>query len=615
MKGKETLRAKGLRDKQRGRRLTRLGLFLICLLSGPFSPLQAQWHDVLWLFGVQTTLPDEINGSSVLNFLDYPVEPYTAPELVMSFDGATAIWCDSSGQLVYYSNGCYIRGKDYAVLPSCLGLNPGIVYETNCGVPGSGNIYEAFAGYRRPLWGFFLPWPQRDSLVYLFYSDLEVDPPSIPHFYYSLLNENLDGGHGDCTALNVPLLPEGDYFNPVAVKHGNGRDWWVFIGDRVKNKYYRFLLDPQGISPVDSFELDPQIPSYLSYDNVLYISPDGKTFVRWSLLGEYMYLYEIDRCTGELSNVREVQTPEGTPGGGMAFSSDSRFLYMMLGDKIAQYDLWAEDLAASMVIVGVYPSGLGWPNPIGFFMSQLAPNGKIYIGSPTPGRGLNTIERPKKKGLACEVRQPGIPFIYQATSFPPSSPNYRLGPLDGSPCDSLGLDNRPVAWWRHDSEYQEVEFTDESFYEPTQWFWSFGDGSWSEQQNPTHLYPSGGLYHVCLTVSNEHDMDVLCRDIRIQEAINITGVDQLLPSGSYQLYPNPAASQVYLSFELPLAASCTWYLQDVNGRELAQRYLASGSRQYALPLPQDLAGGMYLWALKDSQDRLLARGKLAVSGP
>jgi PKD repeat protein len=42
---------------------------------------------------------------------------------------------------------------------------------------------------------------------------------------------------------------------------------------------------------------------------------------------------------------------------------------------------------------------------------------------------------------------------------------------------------------------------------PTSWFWDFGDGNTSTDQNPTHIYTAPGLYTVSLTVSNEYGTD------------------------------------------------------------------------------------------------------------
>lgn len=47
-----------------------------------------------------------------------------------------------------------------------------------------------------------------------------------------------------------------------------------------------------------------------------------------------------------------------------------------------------------------------------------------------------------------------------------------------------------------------INFQDQSTGTIANWMWSFGDGTYSELQNPTHLFPNPGLYTVCLTISN-----------------------------------------------------------------------------------------------------------------
>ena len=47
-----------------------------------------------------------------------------------------------------------------------------------------------------------------------------------------------------------------------------------------------------------------------------------------------------------------------------------------------------------------------------------------------------------------------------------------------------------------------MNFSDTSGGVPTSWFWEFGDGSTSTQQDPTHTYSSAGVYDVTLTATN-----------------------------------------------------------------------------------------------------------------
>lgn len=53
--------------------------------------------------------------------------------------------------------------------------------------------------------------------------------------------------------------------------------------------------------------------------------------------------------------------------------------------------------------------------------------------------------------------------------------------------------------------YLTVQFTDLSVGVYDSYYWSFGDGRYSTEQNPEHFYNIPGFYTVTLTVSNIND--------------------------------------------------------------------------------------------------------------
>jgi len=61
-----------------------------------------------------------------------------------------------------------------------------------------------------------------------------------------------------------------------------------------------------------------------------------------------------------------------------------------------------------------------------------------------------------------------------------------------------------------------AQFTDMSIGEPTNWFWEFGDGEYSEEQNPEHIYYEQGIYLVCLTIMGD---SINCYDMVCEEVI------------------------------------------------------------------------------------------------
>ncbi|MCB9232468.1 MAG: PKD domain-containing protein [Bacteroidia bacterium] len=50
--------------------------------------------------------------------------------------------------------------------------------------------------------------------------------------------------------------------------------------------------------------------------------------------------------------------------------------------------------------------------------------------------------------------------------------------------------------------------------------WKFGDGTTSTAANPVHTYPSGGIYNICLTVTNSCNTATYCRIINVGQGVS-----------------------------------------------------------------------------------------------
>ena len=127
-------------------------------------------------------------------------------------------------------------------------------------------------------------------------------------------------------------------------------------------------------------------------------------------------------------------------------------MYLGAYDRIYQYDMEATNWLSTEVKVAEYDGFKMFvlPNdsfPIAFDNMQLAPDGKIYIASGRNSQSpyLHIIHAPDSAGVACNVEQRDITLLKQTASNLPYHPNYRLGPVDGSGCDTLGIDNVVVS--------------------------------------------------------------------------------------------------------------------------------------------------------------------------
>ncbi|ASS47665.1 MAG: hypothetical protein A3D31_17725 [Candidatus Fluviicola riflensis] len=83
-------------------------------------------------------------------------------------------------------------------------------------------------------------------------------------------------------------------------------------------------------------------------------------------------------------------------------------------------------------------------------------------------------------------------------------------------CQSVTVCQNPVAGYSTLSNGLSIDFTDQSGANADTWAWDFGDGNTSNQQNPTHLYASAGVYTVCLIASNTCGYsDTICQTVTV----------------------------------------------------------------------------------------------------
>jgi PKD domain/Secretion system C-terminal sorting domain len=294
-------------------------------------------------------------------------------------------------------------------------------------------------------------------------------------------------------------------------------------------------------------------------------SPDGNWFADQDVI-HGLQLFRFDRCSGTLSSAQFITKPTvlGT-GGGVAFSSNSKFVYID-GDDYAivggpgtnhkyvfQYDLAASDINASITtIADVY--GHDTIPPTGEFQvwmydMVLMRNGKIFIiktqSGPWTDFYIHTIERPNEKGADCRFKLNNI-HLKRDPSAMGTFPNFRLGPIDGSSCDTLGLDNHPYADYLYeiiDTINRKVEFVDNSAYQPTTWHWDFGDGTTSQDTSPVHFYQNDGVFNVCLTVCNQFSCDTFCQLV----FIGVTSTENLQTLMGLNISPNPASEKLKIA--------------------------------------------------------------------
>jgi hypothetical protein len=401
---------------------------LLLVLVTVLGQISSQNHDYIWPFGYDGEDPDSNFETTLLDFNTFP--PVSVPKpFAIDMRGTQTSICDKNGNLLAMSNGCYIADLYGNFMENGDSLNPGYYFDEFCDN----------TGYPAPNAAFFIPSETDTNVYYLYHIALGGDIYD-GRLLRTTLDFSYNNGLGKVTEKNK-LITSGlfDFFG--STKHANGRDWWILTRDETNftNNFLRWLVTPKGVIGPEVQSIGPGKTDNGLAGSKCIFSLDGSLFIRPDRF-EGIQIFDFDRCTGLLTNVRVYNEPglDTVRSINGELSPNGRFLYFNSAVTVYQLDLWADTLDNRALETVAQYDGFnynGWGTS--FFMSQIGPDEKIYISCTTIAPYLHVIHEPNKKGTACNVEQHAIRLAgYHGFSIP-YFPNYRLGALQGSPCDSL----------------------------------------------------------------------------------------------------------------------------------------------------------------------------------
>ena len=563
--------------------LTFMKKFFLLISSSIFIiQLNAQKHDNVWMLGYGPTVDTfgVSGGITKVDFLDvnFPTKERIPQTQIGQYVSNSTI-SNEVGELQFYTNGQRIENHAFQVM------------ENGDSIGNQPNWY--FSGEPFPQITLALPLPDYQDRYVLFqmlWEGITLSNGDYEYIGNSLVFHEIDmsvnGGLGKVISRNDPVIGDTlDVGKITAVKHANGRDWWVLVWKYNSDSVYRILMGNNGVQFIGTQSVQAEWQGLTSHGQVAF-SPDGTKYVTIkarALEGAWAEFYDFNRCTGMLARTHQHFLPDFINSPGIAISPNSRFAYVSATEKIYQVDLWGGNY--EFVLLDEF-DGYGQPFvSCAFYQLQLALDGKIYGSAPCSMPFLHVVEFPNKKAPACDFRQRGFGLPTLNCTTIPNHPNYRLGPLDGSPCDTLGLDNHPVAKYRYEqdtTDYLQVEFTDLSYYEPAEWSWDFGDNTTSQDTSPVHVFPQSGMYDVCLTVSNQYGGHTYCDSVYLEGTVSASIERQRL---GIEVFPNPSGNIITVKLPSNIAANGSASVKDLNGKVVWEGKISNNTQIDVSELP------------------------------
>jgi hypothetical protein len=410
--------------------------------------INAQWHDANWVIGGSsqafnnTQVIIRFDSTGPVNFT-YPFK--SAPKL---FE-ITSV-SDMHGNLLFFTNGVNLYDRNLDTI-----LNGQLSLPTAA-------MSFASTGLNQHQGSMFLPWPGDTNLFALLHTTYEYFYPvghpaatGLPlplNLYLTVLDKNLNNGLGGVVFKNVSVLNDTMTRSGgglAVTRHANGRDWWIVMKKHYRNRYHKLLLTPSGVQYMGFQLLGPDFRRRYGELNVF--SPDGQVLaapISENTAPHPLAIMDFDRCSGMLSNFQIVNTPPSLNYSceDIDFSPNSRYLYANERIKVFQFDLQNRSQPGAVQNSMIQVADTGWttdicdtltPLKMFYAWAALAADGKIYYPTLSGCNEMSRLEHPDSAGLGSSMNSSAISFNRVHASGVPYFPNYRLGPLPGSGCDSL----------------------------------------------------------------------------------------------------------------------------------------------------------------------------------
>jgi hypothetical protein len=396
------------------------------------STIYAQKEDYVWAIGYESTWVGTTGETIDFNF--NPPKIDSVVRGVGKFRASSAM-CDSSGNLLFYTNGRKICNKTGTLLSNSNNL-------TTC---------DTVVGCYAPQSTLILPYPNHPNQYILFahnYTTINYNGltqyVTLP-FRYSIIDATIPQGIGTIIQKNLAVLLDTTMMaETTACRHANGRDWWILVNKHQSTIWYRMLVSASGVQLVGSQDI-----GFFSFERgrgQTVFSPDGNIFAIMQAnpdridRNNYIELFQFDRCSGVLTQKTSLTIPDTVLFAGIAISPNSRFLYACTEKSLHQFDLQSSNIPASKIKIASndnYITPRGFPNVI--TVAHLAPNNKIYTSTISHSDVLGVINNPDNIGLSCNFTQHSVQL--PTIAMVPNYPNFRLGRLRGSSCDTLSANN------------------------------------------------------------------------------------------------------------------------------------------------------------------------------
>jgi len=221
------------------------------------------------------------------------------------------------------------------------------------------------------------------------------------------------GTGGLVTEKNILVSEHSLAEKMSAVRHQNGKDWWLIVHGYGNATFYPFIITENSITLHQTQDIGKVHKGFHARQGEMVFAPDGKHLGLVTRNG-IAELFTFDRCTGYITKklYLGVAQPEvgvtkitGEMYYGCSFSPNGKLFYYSTGHKLYQVPVDAKDNQLPIAKKVIWEDTLLLRNPI--TQHELAPDNKIYIAR-YGSSYLSVIKDPNQIGKLCKFDTKGL---------------------------------------------------------------------------------------------------------------------------------------------------------------------------------------------------------------
>ena len=423
--------------------------------------------------------------SCMMYFTDTGILPIVDLKNYTTMDGTGASMADSNGIFQFSFDGVHV------------GSHASFVMDGDMNPPKFNQRFPV----NTPSPQAAIALPKKGNTYWLFHtsqSDSAYDNngPELDLLFYAIIDMNANNGNGAVVSKkNTILKADFDIYGLTAVKHANGKDWWLVAKRKKQYGFYVFLVTSDTVTYQSYQLIDGGIANTWAQGKAVF-NQQGNLFAFSSASGDGktpLKLAKFDRCTGQFTLWKtlklvydfmrnKIVNIDETP----AFSPSGKYLYTNSGGYICQFDLFALDIDSSRVVLDTTT----FTNRLDSALDKatLMYDGKIYIDNwASYSEYFSVINQPDSPGIKCDYHFQSLPVqlgtgnVVSAYGLP-NLPNFRLGAVPSAD----NQQNQTIYYCEGDSVHIQRKHFPYSSYK-----WYSGADTFARDATHYSLLPTG----------------------------------------------------------------------------------------------------------------------------